>query len=307
MMPRARVSLREALERLVLRLHWPVERPVVFVLGLPRSATLVSRYLVHRLEIAYWTSGVGQHPRAPVVTTFLERRQGPHRSELDSHDGRIEGAAAPREAGSVWERFFDRERYMRFDDLRPGDAPALRNLVAATQRVFGGTPFVNKDVKHMLRIDALARVFPESLFLVVRRRPQDVALSILRARFELRADRCSGVGGRPITSGSPGSGRAGGRSGALAAAAARRGPRRPRAGARGAARLRALLSRARHLARPAAPHARRRRRARQPRRPLRRAPPRPRRRPRAPPALAARRQLPGRASPRTFLSHGACG
>jgi hypothetical protein len=188
-MPRARVSLREALERLVLRLHWPVERPVVFVLGLPRSGTtLVSRYLVHRLEIAYWTSGVGQHPRAPVVTTFLERRQGPHRSELDSHDGRIEGAAAPREAGSVWERFFDRERYMRFDDLRPGDAPALRNLVAATQRVFGGTPFVNKDVKHMLRIDALARVFPESLFLVVRRRPQDVALSILRARFELRAD-----------------------------------------------------------------------------------------------------------------------
>jgi len=188
-MPRARVSLREALERLVLRLHWPVERPVVFVLGLPRSGTtLVSHYLVHRLEIAYWTSGVGQHPRAPVVTTFLERRRGPHLSELRSRDGRVEGADAPREAGSVWERFFDLERYTRFDDLRPGDALALRNLVAATQRVFGGTPFVNKDAKHVLRIDALARVFPESLFLVVRRRPQDVALSILRARFELCAD-----------------------------------------------------------------------------------------------------------------------
>ena len=185
----ARVSLRETVERLVLRLHWPVERPVVFVLGLPRSGTtLVYQYLVHRLEVAYWTNGVGLHPNAPVVTSFLERRHGPYRSDFRSRYGKVEGVAAPREAGSVWGRFFDLERYTRAEDVRPGDAEALRNLVAATQRVFGGTPFVNKNVKHMLRIDALARVFPESLFLVVRRRPQDVALSILRARLELLAD-----------------------------------------------------------------------------------------------------------------------
>jgi len=186
---RARVWLREAAERLVLRLRWPIERPVVFVLGLPRSGTtLVSQYLVHRLEVAYWTNGVGRHPYAPVVTSFLERRLGPYRSDFRSRYGKVEGSAAPREAGSVWGRFFDLERYARREDLRSGDAEALRDLVGATQRVFGGTPFVNKNVKHMLRVDALASVFPESLFLVVRRRIQDVALSILHARRELLAD-----------------------------------------------------------------------------------------------------------------------
>ena len=174
---------RDALERLALSLHWTLDRPVVFVLGLPRSGTtLVYQYLVHRLDVAYWTNGVGLHPRAPVVTTWLERRRGPYRSDFRSRYGKVEGATAPREAGSVWGRFFDLERPTRLEELRPGDAERLRNLVAATQRIFGGAPFVNKNVKHMLRVDALARIFPEALFLVVRRRVQDTALSILRAR-----------------------------------------------------------------------------------------------------------------------------
>ncbi len=176
-------STREMLERLVLSLHWTLERPVVFILGLPRSGTtLVYQYVVHRLEVAYWTNGVGLHPRAPVVTTFLEKRRGPHVSDFRSRYGKVLGTTAPREAGSVWGRFFDLEQRTGFDDLGPQEAARLRNLVAATQRAFGGAPFVNKNVKHMLRIDALARVFPESLFLVVRRRAQDTALSILRAR-----------------------------------------------------------------------------------------------------------------------------
>jgi hypothetical protein len=175
---------RETIERLALALHWTLDRPVVFILGLPRSGTtLVYQYLVHRLEMAYWTNGVGSHPRAPVVTTFLEKRRGPYRSDFRSHYGKVEGSSAPREAGSLWGRFFDLELPTRFEEVRPEDAKRLRNLVAATQRLFGGAPFVNKNVKHMLRIDALAKIFPESLFLVVRRRMQDSALSILRARM----------------------------------------------------------------------------------------------------------------------------
>ncbi|TFG94030.1 MAG: sulfotransferase [Myxococcales bacterium] len=176
---------REAIERLALSLHWTLDRPVVFILGLPRSGTtLVSQYIVHRLEVAYWTNGVGRHPRAPVVTTLLEKRRGPYLSDFRSRYGKVEGSTAPREAGSLWGRFFDLERPTHFDDVSSEAAERLRNLVAATQRVFGGAPFVNKNVKHMLRIDALARIFPESLFLVVRRRMQDAGLSILRARLE---------------------------------------------------------------------------------------------------------------------------
>src|SRR5262249_22455123 len=67
-------SPREWLERVALWKTWRLERPVVFVLGLPRSGTtLVSQYLAHRFEVAYWTNGVGRHPRAPLVTTWLDR------------------------------------------------------------------------------------------------------------------------------------------------------------------------------------------------------------------------------------------
>src|SRR5262249_24342910 len=83
----------------------------------------------------------------------------------------------------AWNRFFDRGRPTRFEDLRPADARALRNLVAATQRLWGNAPFVNKNVKHLLRVGALARVFPEAIFLAVERRPEDVAVSVLRARL----------------------------------------------------------------------------------------------------------------------------
>jgi hypothetical protein len=172
------------IERLALSLRWTLDRPVVFVLGLPRSGTsLVYQYIVHRLEVAHWTTGVADHPQAPVVTTFLEKRRRPNRSDFRSQYAGVEGGTALREPGLLWSRFFDVELPTPSEGVRPDDARRLRNLVAATQRLFGGAPFVDNDVKHILRIDALAKIFPESLFLCVRRRIHDTALSILRARI----------------------------------------------------------------------------------------------------------------------------
>jgi len=173
--PSRRVSARGLLERVALRFRWPLERPTIFVLGLPGSgATLFARYLLQRLHVAYFTDGVGRHPQAPVVTTFLERRSEPPRATEET---------APPATEVVWRRFFESERYTRFEHLGREDVDRMRNLVAATQCAFGGAPFVSETVLHLLRVDALAGAFPESLFVVVRRRLQDAALSILRARL----------------------------------------------------------------------------------------------------------------------------
>jgi hypothetical protein len=85
-------------------------------------------------------------------------------------------------------RFFPRDAYVGADALPIEAAERLRRTVAATQRLFGGLPFVNKNVKHLLRIPALAQVFPHARFLVVRRDARDVALSIWRARHKQQAD-----------------------------------------------------------------------------------------------------------------------
>jgi hypothetical protein len=90
----------------------------------------------------------------------------------------------PREAGSFWGRFFDLERYAASRDLGPDAARVLRRTVHCLQRLCGNVPFVNKNVKHLLRIEPLAEVFPRCVFLVVERDDSDVALSVLRGRHD---------------------------------------------------------------------------------------------------------------------------
>ena len=183
-MRRVARGLWSGLERACLLGRWRCDAPVLFVLGLPRSGTtLVSQYLVHRAHVAYFTQGVGERPGAPALTSAAQRfLAGPYVSDFRSEHGKVRGAAAPREAGAVWMRFFPRDDYVSAGDVSPARAEVLRRTVAATQRLFGGLPFVNKNVKHLLRIPALASILPHAHFLVVRRDERDVALSILRAR-----------------------------------------------------------------------------------------------------------------------------
>ena len=60
----------------------------------------------------------------------------------------------------------------------------MRRTIGCIQTIFGGAPFVNKNVKHLLRLAPLAKVFKNAHFLVVERALEDVALSVLRARHE---------------------------------------------------------------------------------------------------------------------------
>jgi hypothetical protein len=158
--------------------------PQLFILGLPRSGTtLVYQYIVHRLHVSYFTNGVGTHPYDPVRETCRQlRHNAPYRSDFASEFGRSSGAMAPREAGNFWLRFFDIDAYETRRDVSRRDAETLRVTVRALQTLFGGAVFVNKNVKHMLRIDALAAIFDDAHFLVVDRDMVDVALSVLRAR-----------------------------------------------------------------------------------------------------------------------------
>jgi hypothetical protein len=177
-------------------LRWGLEQPVIFAIGLPGAgAPLVTRYLLYRLELAHWPAAAGRHPHAPVVTTFLARRRST-RAPFGRDAEAFDEASLPRDSSRIWGRVFDAHRITRFEDLRPGDTEMLRGLVAVTQRVFGGTPFIDDCADHLLRIDALARVFPESLFLVVRRRTQDIAVSILRDRLAHDAGSPDGRGPR---------------------------------------------------------------------------------------------------------------
>lgn len=175
-----------AVEKALLQKNWHCDLPQLFILGLPRSGTtLIYQYIVHRLEVAYFTNGVGEYRLSPCIVTALQHRlYGEYYSNFESAYGKVVGPVAPREAGGFWGRFFDRDEYVRYEDVSARDISTLRNTIACTQKAFGNVPFVNKNVKHMLRIEALSKSFPNSYFLYVERDLEEVALSVLRARYE---------------------------------------------------------------------------------------------------------------------------
>lgn len=160
--------------------------PQIFILGLPRSGTtLLYQYIVHRFEVAYFTNGVGTYPLSPCLITWLQHKlYGNYKSDFESNYGKVKGSVAPREAGVFWGRFFDLEEYTCYEDLTPEEIHKLRNIIYCIQWIFGGVPFINKNVKHMLRINALSKIFSNSYFLIVERNLKDVALSMIRGRYK---------------------------------------------------------------------------------------------------------------------------
>ena len=180
-------------ERLLLKKRHQCSAPQLFIMGLPRSGTtLAYQYIAHRLNVSYFTYGVGNFPHAPCLITFIQHKiHGQYQSNFESNYGKESGLispVAPREAGGWWCRFFHLNNYVTVDDLTEKDIHVLQNTIACIQNVFGGTPFVNKNVKHLLRIGILGKIFPNSRFLIVERDIPDVAMSILRARYKNLSD-----------------------------------------------------------------------------------------------------------------------
>jgi len=173
-------------EKAILLKKYKSDKPQLFILGLPRSGTtLVYQYIVHRFKVAYFTNAVGKYPLSPCLVTFLQTAvYGKYQSDFESNYGKVAGPVAPREAGSFWGRSFGFENYISFENVSTKDINMLQNTIACVQKIFGNAPFVNKNVKHMLRIDAFSRIFPNSYFLVVERNLNNCALSNIRGRYK---------------------------------------------------------------------------------------------------------------------------
>ena len=178
------------IEEIILQKKFEASQPQLFILGLPRSGTtIVYQYVVHRLKIAYFTNGVGKYHLSPCLVTFFQNRiYGNYKSDFKSNYGKVKGPVAPREAGGFWSRFFGIEQYILYQDVGVSHINRLQNTIACIQHIFDDKPFVNKNVKHLLRIDALSKIFPNSFFLVVNRDLNDVALSNIRGRYKLLND-----------------------------------------------------------------------------------------------------------------------
>ncbi len=172
-----------------------LEHAPLFIIGPPRSGTTLFYQLMTRnFGCSYLTNFACRLRGAPVLASRLGRRVlRPHETSFASRYGYEVGPQAPNEGGPVWNRWFPTEDRQRFNytDESYLDVPTkalIRRTVAALEQMVG-EPFVSKNTKHSVRIRALADLFPNALFIQVRRDLLDVAVSILEARRSVKGSR----------------------------------------------------------------------------------------------------------------------
>lgn len=177
-------------EKKELEAAYEPESPQLFITGLPRSGTtLVSQYAVHRFAFAYFTRAAGDFPWAACTVTRWQRFWNPrYVSDFSSRIGKSRGPVAPREAGAFWGRHFGYNEYIGPDAITAAARETVERTVWRVQNHAADAPFINKNVKHLLRLEGLLSIFPNASILIVERDLAEIALSLLDVRRELGND-----------------------------------------------------------------------------------------------------------------------
>jgi hypothetical protein len=167
-----------------------VMRPLVFIVGAPRSGTtLIYQALARYLPVTYFTNLSAMFPHAPLTASRLFlRNSSPTQPTFHNYYGNTVGMAGPNDGFHVWNRWLGTDRYRAPESL-PDDVIAdMRRFFSAWTATFD-RPLLNKNNRNTDCIRLLARVFPEAYFVVVRRDPVYVAQSLVIARQHVQGDK----------------------------------------------------------------------------------------------------------------------
>lgn len=166
----------------------------VFIIGPPRSGTtLAYQLLTACFDFGYITNFEARRPYIAGIAAVLAQLIGLGRGKavkFSSEYGRTPGRFGPHEAGQFWYRWFPAGEgvYVKAGELGAERTQEMRKYLSFLESV-KRKPLVFKNVYHSARISILKEVFPEAVFLVVRRAPLETAQSILRAREKTGAGR----------------------------------------------------------------------------------------------------------------------
>jgi hypothetical protein len=184
------MTVREALKRgapyleeLLLRLLPEENRfPPLFIVGAPRcGTTIVSLHLINTFTFSYFPNASKHNPRYPLLAACWARLREKYEPTTENRYGIVDGSMAPSDGWDIFHRWFP--RYDHSEPVDTGSLNELRRMVFFLERLMGG-PFANKNNNNSTRIRELSQLFPQSLFIHVRRNPRDAIASLIRARME---------------------------------------------------------------------------------------------------------------------------
>jgi hypothetical protein len=172
------------------------ERPLVFIIGAPRSGTtLVSQLLARSGQFGYISNFVARFWLAPGVGAMIEQSLDPSGTgseiEYKSSYGVTHGLKSPHEFGYFWSGWFDRGQVTHVvpvDKLTEIDSLSLCRRIASIERVCGLPLSFKNNTWCTFQAAWLADLLPSAIFVVCRRDPLYLAQSLLLARQERLGD-----------------------------------------------------------------------------------------------------------------------
>lgn len=189
-MKRLAISIvRCAVHVLLLPLEWWLTQrkglksnAPIFIIGAPRSGTsLLYELLVTRFRVSYISNLSHRFYLTPVAAAWLGRRAiTKWRGNFQSRYGHIAGWGAPNEGGWVWLRWLADGDWTDGSAFDEGNTAPLQRTVAGISTAMNA-PFINKNVMHSNRLLLMQKIWPDALFIQVRREFADNARSIVRA------------------------------------------------------------------------------------------------------------------------------
>jgi hypothetical protein len=194
-----RASLKP-LEAAALHIGEPIPFPPIFIISLPRSgSTLLYLLAVRKFRLSYFSNFAMACPASPGVLTALGAPFGAcgGGASLDNNFGETQGWSGPNQGYRTWNLWLPTDR----DFIDPAAIPApyrrkLRQTVGLLEKAVRA-PFINKWQRNATRLQALHAVFPEAVFLHLRRNSLLTAQSVLLARRQLLANGDSWFSAKP--------------------------------------------------------------------------------------------------------------
>lgn len=159
--------------------------PLIFITGAPRSgSTIFYQLITNYLNCLYFNNFTTMN-RENLFLGFHRNQKlfddKPHNS-FTSHYGDTQGLNAPSENGYFWYKWFPTyPDYVQNYQVSAQKKQEMRKLFTAIVN-YHQKPLIIKNLKMGMRLQVLADVFPEALFLFIRRDPVFLAQSIYMAR-----------------------------------------------------------------------------------------------------------------------------
>ncbi|MFW6009199.1 MAG: sulfotransferase [archaeon] len=169
-----------------------IKYPPIFIIGAPRTgSTILYEYITNYLDLKYINNFLAKFYKNLYIASIISHQIFADKTHncFDSKHGRTYGLKAPSECGAFWYRWLPNNRhFIDFDEIDEKSKEEMYSTITAITNKFN-KPLIFKNLNAGQRLRMIKEIFPNALFIYIKRDPLFTSQSILRSREKTYNDR----------------------------------------------------------------------------------------------------------------------